>query len=1341
MIDMARVTTMNYLKKELYELLREDPMVFDFLQKGSLDGIWYWDLENPEQEWMSPEFWTTLGYDPKNKQHLASEWQDLIHPEDLKVAFENFRKHCADPNHPYDQIVRYRHANGSTVWVRCRGVAIRDDSGKPVRMLGAHNEITVQKEAEISLQLTADTLKQAQQVAQIGSWWYDPETRLAFWSEEMFQLFGLEPGHDAVPYEDFKKRIHPRDRDRFDIAFNNAVARGVDCDLELRIVQPIGDIRYVHSKCTAIKDNEGDVTRLIGITKDITERRASEQLLIRTKDRLESLWNIATIGESDIQTICDHVLAEVQKITQSNYAFYGFIDARQETLILHAWSPQAMADCSVADKPIHFPIARAGIWAEAVRKKQVIILNEFSIDAPGKMGLPDGHIHLDRLMVVPLVQNDQVKSIAAVANKQEPYSEEDERQVKAFLSNVQIIIDQKRTTEELKTSERKFAAVFRHAPLMMAISDLHSGTILEVNKALLKISGYTREELIGKTSREIHWIGKEDREMLVRQIKTDGYIHSREIIVYSKNGTPIPCIYNGVLLDIEGIPQVLSISQDISKLKKTERNLQRSREMLVMAQEIANIGSWTWDIKTNELYWSDQFYRILGFQPGEIDPSLELFRSVIPQNDAKKEGEASKEAHELPYGNFEIEHRITTKDGGQRIVQSKGEIVNRDPCGNPLLMVGTTQDITAFRRSQEKIYEMAEMLDEAPSSITIHDFEGNFLYANRMTCEIHGYTHEEFMNLNLRHVDVPESEKLIKQRIKEILDKGQASFEVAHFHKDGAIIPMEVFVKLVEWRGQRAMMSIASDISERRKAEQALRESEQKFRNFSEQSFVGFYIIQNGFFKYVNPKFADIFGYTVDECINGMHFLQLVHTEDLARVQEQVHKRVTGQIDTVQHTFRGVKKSGEIIHVSIYGSSLIFQGRPAAIGTMMDITNELEMEKRMIQSQRMEAIGSLAGGIAHDFNNILFPIIGLSEMLVDDLPPGSTEHENAAEIYRAGIRGSGLVKQILAFGRQSGQKKVPIHIQQILKEAAKLSRSTIPSVITITQDIQSDCSLVRADPTQIHQIVMNLITNAYHAAEPVNGKISVRLREVEINFGQLPECNLSPGRYALLSVSDSGVGIDPAIVHKIFEPYFTTKEQGKGTGLGLSVVYGIVKDHHGDIKVYSELGKGTTFNVYLPIIKKATETVSLEGSDALSTGHERILLVDDEVAIAKLEKQMLERLGYEVTMRVNSLEALEAFKAKSDAFDMVISDMTMPDMTGDQLSRELLAIRSDIPIIICTGFSEKLNPVQAEAIGVKGFLMKPIVKAEMAKIVRRILDEAKGSDNGTVCPKYDSGRR
>ena len=345
------------------------------------------------------------------------------------------------------------------------------------------------------------------------------------------------------------------------------------------------------------------------------------------------------------------------------------------------------------------------------------------------------------------------------------------------------------------------------------------------------------------------------------------------------------------------------------------------------------------------------------------------------------------------------------------------------------------------------------------------------------------------------------------------------------------------------------------------------------------------------------------------------------------------------------------------------------EGRQTVIIVGQDISKQKQMETQIRQTQKLESIGTLAGGIAHDFNNILYPIIGMAEMLMEDLPSSSLEYDNAVEIYQAGKRGSQLVKQILAFSRQTEKELIPVGVQKILKEVLTLSRSTIPSNIEIIEDIQSDCGLVMAEPTQIHQVAMNLITNAYHAVEETDGQILVGLKEVELKRNDTKAGAFKPGRYVQLAVSDTGHGIDPKIMNKIFDPYFTTKKKGRGTGLGLAMVHGIIQALKGNIMVSSEPSKGTRFTILLPLFERQPkeERVSEEGT--LPTGTERILLVDDEKSIVRLERNILERLGYQVSAQVSSVQALEIFKANPTEFDMVLSDMTMPDMTGDRLAK------------------------------------------------------------------------
>jgi signal transduction histidine kinase/ActR/RegA family two-component response regulator len=380
-----------------------------------------------------------------------------------------------------------------------------------------------------------------------------------------------------------------------------------------------------------------------------------------------------------------------------------------------------------------------------------------------------------------------------------------------------------------------------------------------------------------------------------------------------------------------------------------------------------------------------------------------------------------------------------------------------------------------------------------------------------------------------------------------------------------------------------------------------------------------------------------------------------------------------------------------------------------------------KLESRLQQSQKMESIGTLAGGIAHDFNNILFPIVGHTEMLLEDIPENSPFRNSLNEIYTGSLRARDLVQQILAFSRQGTNELKLMKMQPIIKEALKLIRSTIPTTISINQNLQSNCGAIKADPTQIHQIVMNLATNAYHAMEDNGGELIVSLKEVKLGEYDIITPDMIPGIYACLTVADTGKGMDKNLTDKIFDPFFTTKEKGKGTGMGLSVVHGIVHGMGGIIQVYSEPGKGTEFHVYLPVEKSFSETQVNQATIPIRGGTERILLVDDEETILTMEKIMLERFGYQVTSRSSSLEALEAFRKSPDRFDMVITDMAMPNMPGDKLSVELTKIRPDIPVLLCTGFSETMSEEKAASLGVKGFILKPIIMKDLAKKIREVL--------------------
>lgn len=391
-----------------------------------------------------------------------------------------------------------------------------------------------------------------------------------------------------------------------------------------------------------------------------------------------------------------------------------------------------------------------------------------------------------------------------------------------------------------------------------------------------------------------------------------------------------------------------------------------------------------------------------------------------------------------------------------------------------------------------------------------------------------------------------------------------------------------------------------------------------------------------------------------------------------------------------------------------------------------DITQRKRIEAQLRQAQKMEAIGTLAGGIAHDFNNILSAIIGYTEITVDNFPTESKTYKNLQGVLKAAERARNLVKQILTLTRQAEGERKPIQVSLIIKEALKLLRSSIPSTISIVEHIDKDSGLITADPSQIHQVIMNLCTHAYQAMEEHGGTMAVTLENAMIEADAMPAAHIRihPGMYLKLVVSDTGPGMDQATIDHIFDPYFTSQEYAGKTGLGLPTIKAIVTGLDGIIQVDSTPDKGTTFTVYLPCIQMDTMIEPAMKATAIQGKNEHILLIDDESSLVQIEKEMLENLAYRVTTKTDSTEALRLFLEHPQGFDLIITDMTMPSLTGVALSRKILQIRRDIPIILCTGFSDKVDREEARRIGIQGYLDKPFKKNDLALTVRRVLDEA-----------------
>ncbi|MGD2088584.1 MAG: response regulator [Candidatus Aminicenantes bacterium] len=584
-------------------------------------------------------------------------------------------------------------------------------------------------------------------------------------------------------------------------------------------------------------------------------------------------------------------------------------------------------------------------------------------------------------------------------------------------------------------------------------------------------------------------------------------------------------------------------------------------------------------------------------------------------------------------------------------------------------------------------------------------------------------SHEGTQNIPVIFITAIETDT--QSRIKG-LEIGGDAFLVKPIDEDELVAQVNVMLRI---RRSRDELKAEKEHLEERDQEKtrALEESEERYRTITENSpdIITRYDKQLRHI-YVSPNIISLSGNKAEDYI-GKTYKEMGYPEEVCLpVEEAIIKTFkSGEQQELEYEYHPPNTAVPIFISQRLKPEFGSDGTiTSVIGVSHDITERKKLEEQLRQAQKMEAIGTLAGGIAHDFNNILGVIMGYTELVLEDIPKEEFHHRNLKQVLAAARRGEEMVKQILAFSRKSEEEKKPVYINYILKEALKMLRSSLPTTIEIKSRIEGTPGLVMANPTQVQQVIMNLSTNAAHAMREEGGVLEITLKEMIIKNNEDDPMgpNLAPGRYQLMMVKDTGHGMTPEIMERIFEPYFTTKRPGEGTGMGLSVVHGIIKSHGGEIRVFSEPFKGTTFHVYLPVAEYAKEPI-IKKEQPVSGGSERILFVDDDHSLAEMGKLMLEKLGYNVTVRTSSIEALEVFRKTPNKFDLVITDQTMPNKTGTQLTRELLRIRPDIPVILSTGFSETVNKENFKALGIRAFVMKPIVKNDIAKIIRKVLEE------------------
>ncbi len=882
------------------------------------------------------------------------------------------------------------------------------------------------------------------------------------------------------------------------------------------------------------------------------------------------------------------------------------------------------------------------------------------------------------------------------------------------------ITERKHAEETLKESEAAYRMMFDQSPNIIALSRL-TGEYVDVNKKFLEYTGLRLPEVLGRTPLELGVMDIDQYATLQREFKRcgDRGIDQFETIICSPaSGYRFDALISSRVIPVRGEPQVLSIISDISELKLAEVAL-RQREGVMKSLLAATPAGVALLKDRTFIQVNTALCRITGYSKEE----MEGMQTRILYPDEEEFLRVGKELYEqMEQEGLGVKEAILRRKDGALIVVILS-LSPFDPADPSAGVCATVLDITERKRAEKALTlerRFFEALFEAlPGHAYVLDENGCYIRCNRNLVQSYGKTligRNLFEDMSHIH---PEHRERARRSLEQGLTDNQASVEYISLQEDGTEVPRFTTAQTFELDGKRYGVGVSFDISDRVKAEEELRRLSIAIEQVAEDIII---TDPEGIIQYVNPAFEKITGYSQREAIGQTpSFLKSgVHGPEFYGHLWNTIK--SGKIWSGRITNR--RKDGKLILEDATISPLLtsVDKLTGYVALKRDVTEAVRLEAQLRQGQKMEAIGTLAGGIAHDFNNILGAMMGYAE-LIKFKTTDAKIHPYLEQILKACDRSRDLVKQILTFSRQREQEKKPVSVIPIVKEAMKLLRSSLPTTVEIRQYYRSAQDTVLADATQIHQVLMNLCTNAVHAMRQREGVLEVNIsRQVLSTDNPAYDPELKEGAYLQLVVSDTGEGIDPAIKDKIFDPFFTTKKSGEGTGLGLSVVYGIVKDHGGIITVESEPGKGTVFTIFLPLIL-ADEELAGPGMVSLPQGKGHILYVDDEEAIASLGREMLSSLGYDVTIHLRSRDALEAFRAHPERFDLVITDMTMPHMMGTNMAREMLKIRPGLPIILTTGFSEGINEEESKKIGIREFIMKPFTLHGLAQAVKRTMDQ------------------
>ncbi len=1305
--------------------------------EGTRAGAWEWNVQTGEV--IIDTRWAQLvGYVPDELSPITIQtWNALVHPEDLVRSKALLRKHFSAECDYYECECRMKHKDGRWIWVISRGkVLSRTGEGKPLRMFGTHADITERKRTELKIEQLNRVMAGIRNVNQLITREKQPEKLL----DEACRLLCESQGFhnvwiaafESVEAESLNDGPAPSIAACFGYGFDGELAA-----MRSRLME--GTIPACALQALQRREvyEVSDPNRVCGDCPLASTYQGSSGLTVRLSHNNRVYGWLCVSAPSEYAGD-----AEERSLLQEVAEDLGLALYSAETEKRRGSAERAYADMVAATTDavigcdMHGAILLFNHGAERL----------FGCDAAEALGEPVSRF------CPPELLDEQLRLLQCAREKGSvgPFEtrrltaagkpvhvettitlrRDDDGAPAGFVGILRDITERKKAVEEMLllqfSLENASVGVFRLRP---------DGTFVYANKQARKSLGMTQEELLAATVADIDPnFPAQARADQWRKLKEHGSL-TFETEHRDKQGNVFPVEVTDHYFRYESQEYEFAFARDITERKRAERALRESERDLRRAQGIAKIGSWRFDLNKGMVVASDEARSIYGLPDTAL--SIEQVQKIpLPRYRSRLDEELRNLVERgRPYTIEFVIRRPT--DNALRHIHSVAEY---DAGQNVVL--GIVHDITERKMTEKARWEsenrFRSFVENANDVVYALSPEGIFTYISPNWLDFMGEPAEHVIGKSFEPIVHPEDVARCREFLDLVMTTGekQSSVEYRVRHADGSWRwHVSNGAALFDNDGAvTGYIGIARDVTEHKAMEKTLRENEAFLQAALNNSHAGIAIADapDGKLRYVNDAALRIRGASRKEVVQGIGIQRYVESWRICHLDGTPYRNdepplaraiLFGETGSKEFIIKREDGADRIVWAN---AAPIYDGEgkvAAGIVVFLDITETRRLNERLRQTEKMESIGALAGGIAHDFNNILGAIIGYADMSLYEVQPDSRLAKNLHRILQAGDRAKHLVRQILNFSRRGAEERTPQYLRPVIKEVVELLRASLPSSIRIESSLAQSVEPVLANPTQIHEIVMNLCTNAAHAMRDEKGLLQVLYEERECDRAIEGDAGVAPpGLYSIITVRDNGRGMSPGVLERIFEPFFTTKTQGEGTGMGLAVVFGIVQSHGGTITVESEPGAGTTFQVYLPACEHDSAEDAPNEDTPVQCGEERILLVDDEQVIAEMANDLLTNLGYNVTVFNEPVLALEAFAKNTDSFDLVITDQTMPGLSGMEFAREIRTISAGIPVILCTGYSNLVDEERALAAGINGFLTKPFRRRVIAHTIRTVLD-------------------